>query len=105
MDFCAVFTTTSSVEEAKKIAHNLVESKLAACVSIIPKVISVYEWQNKVNEEEECILFVKTRENLFESLKERILSIHSYDLPEIIMLPIKDGHSEYLKWIEKNTSA
>jgi periplasmic divalent cation tolerance protein len=101
MNFCAVFTTTSSIDEAKTIAHNLVESKLAACVNIIPGVVSVYEWQDKINEEEECILFIKTQENLFERLKERILNIHSYELPEIIMLPIKDGHKQYLDWIEK----
>jgi len=103
--FCAVFTTTSSLEEAKKIAHNLVESKLAACVNITPKVVSVYEWQDKINEEEECILLIKTRKELFDAVKERILSIHSYELPEIIMLSIKDGHNEYLEWIEKNTTA
>ncbi len=104
MKFCAVFTTTSSIEEAKKIARNLVESKLAACVSIIPRVISLYDWQDKINEEEECILFIKTRKDFFNRVKETILSTHSYELPEIIMLSIKDGHKEYLDWIEKNTA-
>lgn len=103
MDYGVILVTSSSIEEAKQIAHKLVENKLAACVNIIPKIISVYSWQEKINEDEEYLLVVKSRKNLFKKIKKAILEIHSYDVPEIIMLSIKKGHKDYLKWIKKET--
>ncbi|MHC1590839.1 MAG: divalent-cation tolerance protein CutA [Candidatus Helarchaeales archaeon] len=102
MDFGVVFVTCSP-KQASEIARAVVESKLAACVNVIPNVTSVYTWQGKVEEDQESLLVMKTREELFESLKEKILNIHSYDLPEIIFLPIKSGHQPYLEWISQST--
>ncbi|OGH99230.1 MAG: hypothetical protein A2287_02695 [Candidatus Melainabacteria bacterium RIFOXYA12_FULL_32_12] len=103
MKYGVILVTSSSLEESKKIAHSLVEDKLAACVNIIPKIISVYSWQEKINEDEEYLLIIKTRRCLFKTIKQRVIDLHSYELPEVIMLPIKKGHKDYLKWIQKET--
>lgn len=104
MEIGIVVTTVSNIDDAKKIANHLVKGRFAACVNIIPSVTSVYEWQNEIVEDNECILFVKTRSENFEELKCEILSIHPYALPEIIMLPVKHGHLDYLQWVFSNTN-
>lgn len=103
MSYCVVVSTTSNIDEAKKIAHGLVNGKLAACVNIIPAVTSVYFWKNEVCEDSECVLFIKTQRNLFDSVKNFILENHSYELPEVIMLPIEAGMEGYLNWVKENT--
>lgn len=104
MDYCVILTTTPNIDEAKKIAHCLVEKKLAACVNIIPEILSIYEWEEKINEDEEYLLLIKSRKSVFNELKDAILDLHSYDLPEIIMLPVEEGYKNYLDWIKKNTN-
>lgn len=86
-----------------QIAHNLVEAKLAACVNIIEKATSVYWWKDKICEETELLLVIKSQLSNFEEIKERILTIHTYELPEIIMFNIDDGYGEYLNWISANS--
>lgn len=103
MDYCLVLTTTPNMEEAKKIAHHLVENKLAACVNIIPQIVSIYKWNDKINEEQEYQLFIKTRKSIFEKVKDTILTLHSYELPEVIMVSVKKGHKDYLDWIRQET--
>jgi len=103
MEYCTIVTNTSNIDEAKKIAHNLVENKLAACVNIIPEIISVYNWKNEICEDKECQLIIKTEKVLFQSVQDTILKLHSYELPEIIMLPIEKGYDKYLDWISKET--
>jgi periplasmic divalent cation tolerance protein len=95
-----VLTTTSSSEEASRIARALVENKLAACVNIMPKVTSIYRWKGAVEEAEEWLLIIKTTEAAFERLRAAITELHSYEIPECICLPIEDGLPEYLSWIE-----
>lgn len=102
-NYSIIITTTSSIEEAKKLAHSLVENKLAACANIIPKIISVYNWKNQINEDEEYLLLIKTKEKNFEQVKEKIKELHSYELPEIIMIPVQNGLNDYLDWINKET--
>jgi periplasmic divalent cation tolerance protein len=94
-----VLTTASSKEEAQKIAHALVERRLAACVNIVPQIDSVYRWQGKIEEAQECLLIIKTTSAAFERLRAAIQELHSYDLPECICVPIEAGSAEYLKWI------
>jgi len=94
-----VLTTTASHEEAQKIARGLVERRLAACVNIVPKVQSIYRWQEKVEESEEWLLVIKTTQEAFERLRDAIVELHSYDVPEIICLVIEDGSRAYLQWI------
>lgn len=103
MSYCVVVSTTSNIDEAKKIAHGLVNNKLAACVNIIPNITSVYFWKNKVCEDSELVLFIKTQKNLFDKVKNFIVENHSYELPEVIMLPIENGLEGYLNWVKENT--
>jgi periplasmic divalent cation tolerance protein len=95
-----VLTTSGSPDEARKLAHALVERRLAACVNIIPRISSVYRWQGKVEEAEEFLLLIKTTESAFELVHQTIRELHSYELPECVALPVEDGSLEYLKWIE-----
>ncbi|MHA1794289.1 MAG: divalent-cation tolerance protein CutA [Promethearchaeota archaeon] len=96
-------TTVSNIEEAKKIARAVVDEKLAACVNIINGVQSIYTWEGKVNEDDEVILLMKTRQVLFDELESLVKSLHSYECPEIIMIPIVGGFKPYLTWIDENT--
>ncbi|MBD1904471.1 divalent-cation tolerance protein CutA [Funiculus sociatus GB2-A5] len=98
-----VLVTASSQEEAEKIAQNLVQSRLAACVSLMP-VHSIYTWQGKVNSEQEWHLVIKTDLAHFSTLEAKIRELHSYEVPEIIALPILAGSQPYLQWISDNVN-
>jgi periplasmic divalent cation tolerance protein len=100
-----VLTTAASEEEARKIAHHLVERKLAACVNIIPQVESIYRWQEKVEEAREWLLIIKTTAAAFAQVRETITELHSYDLPECICLTIETGSPNYLQWISESVAA
>ena len=99
-----VLTTAGSSQEAEKIAAALVERRLAACVNIIPQIQSVYRWEGKVERSTEWLLLIKTRADTFERLRDAIEQLHSYEVPECIMLQISDGAEPYLRWIEENTA-
>jgi periplasmic divalent cation tolerance protein len=100
-----VLTTAGSEKEARKIARQLVERRLAACVNILPPVASIYRWQGNVEEAQEWLLVVKTTAAAFGQVREAIAELHSYDLPECICLPIEDGSPSYLEWIAESVSA
>jgi periplasmic divalent cation tolerance protein len=95
-----VLTTTGSQDEARKIARALVERHLAACVNIVAPVESVYRWQGKVESAQEWLLIIKTSAERSAQVRDAIRELHSYELPECIMLAIEDGSPAYLKWIE-----
>jgi periplasmic divalent cation tolerance protein len=97
-----VLSTAGSQEEARAIARALVERRLAACVNIVSSLESVYRWQEKVDSAQEWLLIIKTTEAAFPKVRDAIAELHSYDLPECVMLAIEDGSTEYLKWIEKS---
>lgn len=97
-----VLTTAGSQEEARKIAHTLVERKLAACVNIVPQVESVYRWQGKVENATEWLLIIKTQAAIFARVCDTVKELHSYELPECVMIEISGGSQEYLGWIEEN---
>lgn len=97
-DYILVFVTTP-FKKGVEIAQKLVSSRLAACVSVFP-VRSLYWWENKINEDAEELLVVKTKKALFEKIKKEILSIHPYEVPEIISVPIVDGFDKYLQWLD-----
>lgn len=94
-----ILSTTPNIGEAKTIADVLVTKKLAACVNIIPQVISVYEWENAVQNDTETLMVIKTSDEMADRVKEEILKLHSYTLPEIVYLDSTGGHSEYEKWV------
>jgi len=99
-----VYTTIDSIQDARKMAKTLVEEQLVACVNIIPKIESVYRWKGKIENDEEIILIAKTIDNNVKKTIQRIKSLHTYELPDIIVLPIIGGHKEYLDYIHDETA-
>jgi periplasmic divalent cation tolerance protein len=98
-----VFITTATAEEAQRIANILVSSRKAACVNIVPQVHSIFRWQGKMDSAHEVLLIVKTREALLDDLIGLIKQNHSYEMPEIIALPIVGGNPDYLQWLYDET--
>lgn len=94
-----VLTTCGSPEEARRMARELVERRLAACVNIIPQIESVYLWKDQVETATEYLLMIKTTAAAFERLRDAIRELHSYDLPECVQIVIEDGSAAYLDWI------
>jgi periplasmic divalent cation tolerance protein len=102
-EFVVVLVTCGSEEEALKIAHSLVENRLAACVNLVSPVRSIYRWEGKIWDEKEWILIIKTQRGSFKKLERKVKSLHSYAVPEIIGLPVVEGASSYLKWLKEMT--
>lgn len=100
-----VLSTCPGSITAKKIAQDLVENKLAACVNAIPGVQSYFSWVGKVDSAEEHLLIIKTTHEHYAALEKRIQTLHPYELPEIIAVPISTGSSDYLKWIQDSTKS
>ena len=98
-----VYCTTESIEEAKRISKILVETKLAACVNLIPEMYSIYQWQGKIEESQEVVLIAKTTTDCFEGLKQTIIEQHSYECPCIVALPMIEGNPDFLQWIRSQT--
>lgn len=102
-EFIIVLITASKEDEAVRIAQELVDSRLAACVNMVKGMRSIYRWKGKREDEEEVLMVVKTRHDLFDGLKKRVKELHSYSVPEIIVLPVMEGSEEYLKWLREET--
>lgn len=97
-----ILCTTNTIESARNIANTLIKDCDAACVNIVPKVVSIYKWNNKLITDEEYLLFIKTKKKLFNIIEEKIRLIHPYENPEIIALEIKTGSKQYLDYIISN---
>jgi periplasmic divalent cation tolerance protein len=95
-----VLTTVGKPEDAEWISREVVERGLAACVNILPGVTSVYRFKGDVEKNDEILLLMKTTSERFEDLKEAIVSMHTYEIPEVIALPIEAGHAPYLAWLD-----
>ena len=102
--FCLVMTACGSQEDAKSMARHLVEEHLAACVNYLP-MHSIYRWQGKVQAEDEWLLLIKTQLQLAAKIQNRIKALHSYEVPEIIVLPIQEGEADYLNWLVASTQS
>ena len=102
--FCWVYMTAGSVEEAKSIGQILVGQNLAACVNLLENMTSIYKWEEKLEESQEVIMIAKTRKTLMRKLVEKVNSLHSYDCPCILKLPIQGGNPDFLSWIESKTA-
>lgn len=93
------YCTCPDADSAQRIAESLVAECLAACVNRLPGVVSTYRWQGEVTAEHEHLLLIKTTAARFEALRERVLALHPYDLPELIAVPVECGHEAYLAWV------
>ncbi len=97
-----VLTTVARAEDAERIAEELVGRRLAACVNVLPGVRSTYRWKGGVEREQERLLLIKTRSERLESLRQALLAIHPYEVPEVVAIPIEAGHPAYLEWLDES---
>ena len=100
-----VVLVTCPPDGAAELARAVVSDQLAACANILSGVRSIYRWKGEICDDEEALLVIKTRASLFERLRARMATLHPYDVPEIIALPLTAGHAPYLDWITRNTGA
>ena len=98
-----IFVTTADEQEAKTIANMLLEQKKVACANIVPTLSSIFWWQGKLESENECMLILKTKSSLLSDVVDAVKLAHSYEVPEIIALPIIGGNPDYLNWIKDET--
>ena len=94
-----IFCTCPDRECAEKLATTLVDERLAACVSILPGILSIYRWEGKRETADETLLLIKSHSGAWPALEQRILQLHPYELPEIIAVPVENGLPAYLDWI------
>jgi len=100
-DKIVVLSSSASAAEANRIARELVEKRLAACVNLVSGVRSVYRWKNEVEESEEVLLVIKTSRPLFDQVRIEIEKLHSYEVPEVIALHVVEGAEQYLEWMNR----
>lgn len=98
--YVIVMVTTANKQEAENIAQHLLQERLIACANITGPVSSLFHWADKLEKAEEYLVFMKTRKDLFEKLTETVKALHSYEIPEIIALPIVEGSKAYLAWLD-----
>lgn len=97
--YVVVFITVANKAEAEKIAESLLEAKLIACANVVGPVVSHFQWKGKVERAEEFLVLMKSREDLFGELSEKVKGLHSYEVPEIIAMPVVAGSKDYLGWL------
>jgi periplasmic divalent cation tolerance protein len=102
--YIVVFVTVADAGEAQRISGRLLEQNKIACANIVPKVDSNFLWNGRIESESESLLIIKTRASLLSEVTVMIKDIHSYDVPEIIALPVIGGNRDYLEWIDKSVS-
>ena len=98
------FSTVAKAADAERIARVLVERRLAACINVVPGVVSLYRWKGEVCRDEELLLVVKTRAERLPALREALVALHPYEVPELVALPIESGHPPYLEWLDDSVS-
>jgi len=99
--YIVLFITTATAEEARQISNVLLNQRKAACVNIVPNVSSLFWWQDKIESANENLLIVKTKASLLDEVVRLVIENHSYEIPEVIALPIIGGNQDYLEWIDK----
>jgi periplasmic divalent cation tolerance protein len=99
-DKIVVLSTCDSEEEAQRLARHLIERRLAACVNIVAGARSIYRWKDNIEEAAEFLLVIKSKRDLFPALRAELETVHSYEIPEVIALPILDGSEPYLDWLD-----
>ena len=103
MECIVIFVTCKDEIEAQKISSKLLEEHLVACVNIVKHVKSLFHWEGNIEQADEVLLSIKTRRDLFDAVKHEVKELHSYDVPEVIAIPIVEGDEDYLNWIKKET--
>jgi periplasmic divalent cation tolerance protein len=101
--FFIILSTCPNAGVAERLARALVEESLAACVNIVPGLVSIYRWNDAVQSDEEVLMIVKTTAGCLEAARERLVALHPYDVPEAVALPVADGHHAYLEWVAAST--
>ncbi len=104
-DKIVVLTTCESQDQAEQLARRLIEDRLAACVNILPGARSIYRWKDKIEDAAEFVLVIKSRRDVFDKLRAAIARLHSYEIPEVIALPVVDGSDAYLKWLDRELAS
>src|SRR6478609_4183222 len=99
MPVIVVFSTFPTEDKAAEIARTLVSEGHAACANLVPPVRSIYRWQGQICDERETLAIIKTTRERFEALRERLVALHPYEVPEVIALPVEAGHAPYLDWV------
>lgn len=100
-DKILVLSTCSTAEEAERIGRHLVETRLAACVNVLPAARSIYRWKDEIEDAPESLMLIKTRRGLFDVLRAEIEKLHTYEVPEVVAVAIVEGSPGYLTWLEK----
>lgn len=103
-DRVVALSTLGSVADAERIGRALVEKRLAACVNVVPGIVSFYRWKGELQRDQEWLLVIKTRAEALEPLRAALLSLHPYELPELVAWPIVAGHEPYLRWIDESVA-
>ena len=103
--YVVVFVTAGSVKEGERLANALVGEKLAGCVNIHREVSSIYRWGGKIQKDKECLLMAKARRSNLKKLIKKVKELHSYDVPEVIALPILEGSRDYMRWLSEATKS
>jgi periplasmic divalent cation tolerance protein len=103
-DHVVALSTVASEEDALRIAHALVEQRVAGCVNVVSGVVSIYRWQGRVQRDEERLLVVKTRKDRLEALRAALVALHPYDVPELVALELAGGHAPYLAWLDDSVA-
>ncbi len=104
-DFIQVFVSCESRQQASVLVNALLEARIIACAQIMPKIESFYHWQGQIERSEECLLILKSTGAQFQALQEMVNDLHSYDIPEVIAVPIVAGSPDYLNWINEHVKA
>jgi len=97
------FVTCATATQARQIATVLVKERLAACGNIIPGLTSIYVWKGRLEKSSECLLLLKSRADLSKRLTQRVRELHSYEVPEVVTIPIASGNPDYLRWVREST--
>lgn len=99
-----VLVTAPDMDTAERLAARLVEERLAACANIVPGIVSIYRWDEQVQRDDEVLIVLKTEQGRVEEVRERVVTLHPYDVPEVVVLPVSEGHAPYLEWLTRSTT-
>ena len=104
-EYIQIYTTTENKDDAGMIAETVVKKRLVACAQVVGPITSTYWWEGKIEESKEWLCIMKSRKDLYDRLEEAILDVHSYDVPEIVAVPIVSGSQSYLQWLNKEVAS